>query len=74
MNKLVGKAFFNLYFQYCVQSVSTVYSVFSIQLRVACRVWTLEDTSDMVGAGYMHMFWDHPNGSGTGSMSSLLPH
>jgi hypothetical protein len=51
-----------------------MYSVFNIQLRAVCRVWFSVDTGDMVGAGYTHMFWEQPNGSSTGSTSSLLPH
>jgi hypothetical protein len=39
----------------------------SIQSEAVCRAWFSADTSDIVGAGYAHLFWEQPNGSGTGS-------
>jgi hypothetical protein len=38
-----------------------------------CRLWFSADTGDRSEQG-THMFWEQPNGSGTGSTSSLLPH
>jgi hypothetical protein len=53
--------------------IVVVYLAFSFQLRAVYRLGFSVDTGDRSEQG-THMFWEQPNGSGTGSTSSLLPH
>jgi hypothetical protein len=54
--------------------ILVVYSVFSIQLRVVCRVWFSADTSDRSEQGTHTCFGSGPMDQAPGSTSSFLPH
>jgi hypothetical protein len=57
--------FSNVYIQIVV-----VYLEFNFQLRAVYRLWFSVDTGDRSKQG-THMFWEQPNGSGTGFTGSI---
>jgi hypothetical protein len=53
--------------------ILVVFLAFNLQMREMCILWFSVDIDDR-SEQCTHTFWEKPNGSGTRSMSFLIPH